>query len=148
MRAVMENKTWYHGEKIKHLILGGKDENKSENEERAKKKDVKAGEKVNKEFEREGEESKTVINSDDISSEKKSVLSMEARHKLSKEEQWVVMDEVTSMMNDTDGLQPCDVILTVLGWGPPLGGMPGSMRGHQGQGVGGYGHGADHGLGF
>ena len=37
MRAVMENKTWYHGEKIKHLILGGKDENESENEERAKK---------------------------------------------------------------------------------------------------------------
>ena len=79
MIAVMENKTWYHGEKIKHLILGGKDENKSENEERAKKRDVKAGEKVNKEFEREGEESKTVINSDDISSEKKSVLSMEAQ---------------------------------------------------------------------
>ena len=41
MRAVMENKTWYHGEKIKHLILGGKDENESENEERAKKKEMR-----------------------------------------------------------------------------------------------------------
>ena len=85
--------------------------------------------------------SKTFINSDDISFEKKSVLFficdlqihlLETRHKLSKEQQQVVMDEMISMMNYTDGLQPCDVILTVLGWGPPLGGMPGSMRGHQG----------------
>ena len=63
----MENKTWYYGEKIKHLILGGKDENESENDERAKKRYEKAREKVNKEFAREGEESKTIIKSEDIS---------------------------------------------------------------------------------
>ena len=63
----MENKTLYYDEKIKYLILGGKDGNESENEERAKKRDEKAKEKVNKEFEREGEESKTIFNIDDIS---------------------------------------------------------------------------------
>ena len=51
---------------------------------------------MNKEFEREEEESKTIINSDDVSFEKKSVLSficglqihlLETRHKLSKEQQ-------------------------------------------------------------
>ena len=105
------------------------------------KRDEKAGEKLNKEFEREEEKSKTFINSDDISFEKKSVLFficdlqiylLETRHKLSKEQQQVVMDEMISMMNYTDGLQPCEVILTVLGWGPPLGGVLRHARQYEG----------------
>ena len=138
----MENKTQYYGSKIEHLILGGKDENESENEERAKREMRRLKRKWTKNLR---------------GREKKARLFLTLMTYLERRSQSSPWRPGTNSTRKSSGwwwtrwpacwmIQMCCslVRLSWLSLGGVLHlevcwGMPGSMRGHQGQGVGGYG---------